>query len=263
MQIQRENIILIIAVITGIFLLAALFMFSYISLFNERKKRHRDEKENMKAEFDMELVRSGFEAQEQTRKNLAGDLHDNIGQLLSLTSVLLGSVNFKETQKAEQKILDANELVVRSIQELRQLSRLIHGEQVLKHGLLEGLKQEIGWLERSGRFKILFLAPDEDLGVQNADKDLIIYRLFQESVGNIIKHAQADEITVELRYFENALLLTIRDNGIGFDPTCLNDSTLGLGLHNMKRRVELVRGKLDIQSDTGRGSVINISIPYP
>jgi two-component system NarL family sensor kinase len=263
MQVQRENIILIIAVITGIFLLAALFMFFYVMIFNERKKRHRDEKEKMKEEFDQELVRTGFEVQEQTRKNLAGDLHDNIGQLLSLTSVLLGSVNFEETNKAEQKILDAHQLVIRSIQELRQLSRLIHGEQVLQLGLLTGIKQEIGWLERSGHYTIEFSAPEEEIAVSDAGKDLFVYRLFQESLNNIIKHAQADKIKVTFKYAGAHLLLTIADNGIGFDFGQRDKSDAGLGLHNMQRRVDLLRGKLDIQSSGGQGSVIHISIPYP
>jgi len=256
--------ILIIVIITGIFLLAALVYVFYILYSMERKKRHRDEKESMER-----IIRSGvgkdgaLKCRSRHAKNLAGDLHDNIGQLLSLTSVLLGSVNFQETQKAEQKIQDAHELVVRSIQELRQLSRLIHGEQVMQLGLIEGIKQEIGWLERSGHYRIEFSEPEEDILVANAEKDLFIYRLFQESLSNIIKHAQADLITIGLKYAMGNLLLTIADNGVGFESPKQDGKPEGLGLHNMRRRVDLLHGKLEIESMVGQGSLIHISIPYP
>ncbi|HMH23270.1 MAG TPA: sensor histidine kinase [Puia sp.] len=262
MQIQKDNIILIIAVITGIFLMAALFMFFYISIFIERKKRHKEEKERMNQLFGNELIRTEVEVQEQTRKNLASDLHDNIGQLLSLTSMILGSLNIKDAEKAEQKISEAQGLVIRSIKELRQLSKLIHGEQLIQQGLTEAIRQEINWLERNGHYSIAFHGPEGTAPFEDAEKNLFMYRLFQESLNNIIKHAEADKITVELKYIENRVALSIGDNGIGFGPRDAAAEGQGLGLKNMQRRVAMLNGAMNIQSEPGRGTLIYFSIPY-
>ena len=262
MQVQKENIILIIAIISAIFLVAALFMFFYITIFIERKKRYREEKERMKQSFEDELVRTSMEVQEQTRKNLAGELHDNIGQLLSLTSVILGSINLREEEKALQKISGAHDLVIRSIKDLRQLSRLIHGEQLLKQGLLESIKQEISWLERTGHFIVEFNFSDKDFVVSEPEKDLFVFRLFQESVNNIIKHAEADRIEIELKYCNNKIVVTIKDNGVGFETLGNNEKQQGLGLQNMQRRVSMLNGSMEIQSGKGQGTTLHFIIPY-
>jgi signal transduction histidine kinase len=262
MQIQKENIILIIAIITGIFLLAALFMIFYITIFIERKKRHKEEKDIMKKGFENELLKTETEVQEQTRKNLAEDLHDNIGQLLSLTSMMLGSLNIKEDKKSAQKISDAHNLVLRSIRELRQLSKLIQGEQLIKQGLTEAIQQEISWLKRNGHYRIDFKTQPLSITISDPEKDLLIYRLFQESLNNIIKHAEADKITIELIYLNGEVSLTIRDNGIGFDTPKKLDNLQGLGLQNMQRRVSLLKGNMIIQSQKGNGTLIYFTIPY-
>ncbi len=263
-MLQKEpNIILIILVITCIFFVAALFMIFYITIFIRRKKRHQEEKEKMRLVFDQDLIQTQIEVGEQTRKNLAADLHDNIGQVLSLTHVTLASINPDDKEKTRRKISDAQELITRSIRELRQLSKIIQGEQLIQQGLLKTIAQEITWLQRNGHYSVDFVHVLPDFRADTVDKDLFIYRLFQESLNNIIRHSRADKITIRLTYEPGFLQLVISDNGIGFtmeDPLANRD---GLGLGNMQKRVNLLKGAMEVSSAENSGTSITFTIPYP
>jgi len=259
---KENNIGLLLIAISGVFLVAGIFMFLYIMLVNERKKRFLQEKDNMKAEFENELVKASFEVQEQTRKNIASDLHDNIGQLMSLTSVILGSVNLADPDKSATKIFDARQLVVRSIQELRSLSKVLYGDNILQNGLVASLKQEIAWFEKAGRFSIDFISNTDEPPAAEREWELFVFRLLQESLNNIIKHSQANRVVISLEYTMERLVVLISDNGIGFDVAARAPGSAGLGLLNMRRRVMLLNGTMDITSANQRGTEMRFSIPY-
>lgn len=263
MQIQGNNIVLIIIIITCIFFVAALFMLFYVSIFIERKKRHREEKEKMQQQFETALIQTQIEVQEETRKHLASDLHDNIGQLLSLTNVTLASININDKEKAEQKLADTQNLVTKSIKELRQLSKIIHGEQLIQQGLIPTIEQEINWLQRNGHYTVELVHDISGIETNNADKDLFLYRLLQESLNNTIKHSGADKITIQLHYANHIMQLSIRDNGTGFDAAEKMKQKSGLGLLNMQKRIDLLNGSMQIDSAQNKGTTISFIIPYP
>ncbi|MES2374871.1 MAG: sensor histidine kinase [Bacteroidota bacterium] len=210
-----------------------------------------------------ELLTMEMEVQEQTRKNLAGDLHDNIGQLLSLTNVTIGSININEPDKAKHKLQEVQLLVERSVRELRQLSKIIHGEMVLQGGLVAAITQEIGWLERNGFYQVEFINDTDKLDVSYPEKDLFLYRLLQEALNNAIKHAAADRLHILLHYQDDQLQLQVTDNGSGFDPGEKAGKPEGLGLANMRKRVDLLGGTIEILSTKEAGTSITILIPYP
>ena len=217
----------------------------------------------LQQKFESELIQTQFEVQEQTRKNLASELHDNIGQLLSLTNVTLASINFQYPEKAEQKITDTQHLVTRSIKELRQLSKLIHGEHFIQQGLTTSIEQEINWLQRNGLYTVHSHLDLSTAPASNADKDLFVFRLLQESFNNILKHACADTIHVALHYDQGFLHLEISDNGIGFDAAAVNTTKQGLGLPNMQKRIQLLQGSMLVNATPQKGTHIIFQIPYP
>jgi two-component system NarL family sensor kinase len=248
---------------TLIFLLAPVFLVIYILINNRRKKRHIEEKAKMKVIFDSELIKTQMEIQEQTMQTIGADLHDNIGQLLSLTSLTLNSIELDNTDKAQQKIDAAIELNLKSIKEMRLLGRLLHGEQLLKLGLEEAIRSEITWIEKSGRFAVIYDIDGERPDANNADKDLILFRITQEILNNIIKHSQAKEINIKLGYRDTGIRLQIIDNGTGFSIGDLPEAQKGMGLKNIQKRAEIVGGEVFIQSTPGEGTCIDIFIPYP
>ena len=234
-----------------------------ILIYKKRQTQLIIEQEMIKASFEAELLRTVIEVQEQTRKNLASELHDNIGQLLSLTNVTLASINFQYPEKAEQKITDTQHLVTRSIKELRQLSKLIHGEHFIQQGLTTSIEQEINWLQRNGLYTVHSHLDLSTAPASNSDKDLFVFRLLQESFNNILKHACADTIHVALHYDQGFLHLEISDNGIGFDAAAVNTAKQGLGLPNMQKRIQLLQGSMLVNATPQKGTHIIFQIPYP
>jgi signal transduction histidine kinase len=248
---------------TAIFLIAPAFIVAYISVYNRRKKRHIEEKEIMKLTFDAELIKTQLEVQEQTMQTIGADLHDNIGQLLSLTSLTLNSIEIDNPLKAKEKIEASIDLTLRSIKEMRLLGRLLQGDQLVALGLSEAICQEISWMERSGRFQIVYTPGDEIPAINNPDKDLIIFRILQEIFNNIIKHAAATEIIIKLDYEEGILKLCVDDNGVGFIADDLPLEKHGMGLQNISKRAGIIGGQATINSNPGEGTQICIFIPYP
>ena len=253
----------LILTITLIFLIAPAFILLYIVVYNRRKKKHMEEKEMMKLTFETELVKTQYEVQEQTMQTIGAELHDNIGQLLSLTSLTLNSIELDNQTKAKQKIETAIDLTVRSIKELRLLGKLLQGDQLVVMGLSEAVKHEISWMERAGKYRIIYTQAEEMPAASNPDKDLILFRILQEILNNIIKHAAASELTMNLEYLEGILQLRIADNGVGFDADTLALEQRGMGLYNIRKRVGIIGGEATIKSNPGAGTQITIIIQYP
>ena len=250
-------------VITFIFLIAPIFVLIYISVYNKRKQRFIQEREQMKLTFETEMAKTQFEVREQTMQTIGADLHDNIGQLLSLISLTLNSIELDNVNKTKEKIEASIDLTLRSIKEMRLLGHLLQGDQLIALGLSEAIGQEIAWMERSGRFEISYTASDEIPADNNADKDLIIFRTVQEMFNNIIKHAAATRIVVNLGYGEGTLKLCVCDNGVGFSTDDLPLDRHGMGLQNIRKRAGIIGGEATVISNPGEGTQITIFIPYP
>lgn len=245
-------------------MIAPAFVIVYIFVYNRRKKAHIEEKALMKLTFDSEIAKTQFEVQEQTMQTIGADLHDNIGQLLSLTSLTLNSVELDNQDKARQKIDAAIDLTLRSIKEMRQLGKLLQGDQLIVLGLSEAIRHEVNWMERSGKYEINYIIDEEMPATNNPDKDLILFRILQEILNNIIKHSMASVIDIKLKYHQKSLLqLQIDDNGVGFDMENLPPEQKGIGLQNIRKRVGIVGGSVTISSIPDEGTSINIYIPYP
>lgn len=263
MQLSSSEIIAIVIIGTLIFLLAPLFLLIYIRQYNLRKVKDLEEKKAMAQQFESELLKTQIEVQEQTMQTIASNLHDNIGQLLSLTNITLGSINISDAEKAETKINTSVELVNKSIKELRQLAKLLQGEQILQKGIGYAIAQEVSWLDKTEAYELNFEnSLTEDIN-SSPQTDLVLLRLFQEISNNIIKHARATKITIQLYCKENNLFLCIKENGIGFDYQTAKTNGTGLGLNSIEKKVKLINGSFNIASTPGKGTEIVVQIPYP
>ncbi|MFI5451169.1 sensor histidine kinase [Pedobacter sp. UC225_61] len=217
----------------------------------------------MQLEFESELLKTQIEVQEQTMQTIASDLHDNIGQLLSLTALTLSSINLKEPQKLEKKVSESIGLVNSSIKELRGLAKLMNGELIVQTGLGKAIKQEIDRLKKIGTYKIKVKNELLDIEISSPNKDLIVLRLLQEIINNIIKHAHASHIEIEVYSISDVLYLTVKDNGIGFDYETAKTQIKGIGLSSIHNRIKMIDGKINIQSNPSDGTLTTIEIPYP
>jgi signal transduction histidine kinase len=260
---EESGLFSVIILISLVFFVVALGLILLVAMYNRRRKLHFEEKNLMNQKFESELLKSQIEVQEQTMQTIASDLHDNIGQLLSLTTLTLNSIDLKEPEKSEKKIITSLDLVKKSIQELRDLAKLLQGEQIVELGLGKAIKQELDRLRRIGDYKLKVKNQLLDSAIFSPKKDLIILRLLQEIINNIIKHAKATHIEVDLSLIDETLHFVVAENGIGFDYELVKNQKKGLGLYSIHKRIELINGKIKVNSSQTTGTIIVIEIPYP
>jgi two-component system NarL family sensor kinase len=261
----QQDHVLILVIIAGTIILLTLgiFIIGFLFFYQRKHNKHLTEKQILHSHFQQTLLQAQLEIREQTMQTIGADLHDNIGQLLSLTSLTLNTVKLEDAEKAQQKINMALDLTVRSIKEMRLLGKLLQGEQLIGLGLSEAIRHEINWIEKSGQYVVNYDIHGGLPGQSNPDKDLILFRILQEILNNIIKHSKAREISIKLAYSQGGVRLQVIDNGTGFDINNLPDDQKGMGLMNIQKRAELVGGEVFIQSQPGEGTCIDIFIPYP
>jgi signal transduction histidine kinase len=262
METKEEELRLTIIYLTLGFLLLAGFIILFISLYRFRINKHIKEKVKMKNEFEKEILRTQLEIQEQTLKIISQEIHDNIGQVLSLAKLNLNTMELTKLDELQGKILDSKRLVSKAIQDLRDLSKSMNTDNIEAIGLVRAIQYEIEMIRKTG-----FLA---ELNVEGTiirlepQKELIVFRIIQEVLNNIMKHAEATNILAKIVYTENEIKITITDNGQGFDLSPLNEndnSNFGLGIRNMHNRAKLIGADFSINSTIGKGTLVAITIP--
>ena len=189
---------------------------------------------------------------------ISQEIHDNIGQTLSLAKLNLNTLDMEQREKALGKVGDAKELVGKAIQDLRDLSRTLNTDNIAALGLVKAIDAELQLLQKSGLVKTALEVKGQ---VVKADpkKELILFRIVQEAIHNVIKHAQASAVGVTAAYEGSYLRLSLADNGVGFDLGGGRGN--GSGLNNMRSRSQVIGGQLDISSGAGRGTNITIQLP--
>lgn len=261
MQISSTDVYSLVGLTSVIFLIAPLFLILYVISYNRKKRSHAEEKEGLRQSFENELLKTQMEVQEQTLQNVASELHDNIGQLLSLTTITLTSINISNTAKALEKIERAEQLTSRCIKELRQLTRLLYGKELISKGLKTAIGFELEWLNKTEIYQIDFKNDNYEADPRQTENDIILFRLFQEIINNVIKHAKATTISVDLEQSEDGTQLIIADNGQGFIIDEKMKETNGMGLHTIQRRAAILGGKATYTSVPGKGTEVIIRIP--
>lgn len=222
----------------------------------------RDISSRKKMEMDLEKERNKalsavFYGQEIERKRLSQELHDSLGQLLiaiKLQIENLCSVNIKES--SAEKMLKNQ--INNAIDEVRQISKALTPPILDMFSLDYAIKDLCKNVSNTTAIQVQFIAEGNFDAVQEKEK-VFIYRISQEAITNVIKHAQATKLKVELHSTSNVFTVIIEDDGIGFNP---NDSKkMGNGLFNMKERVKLINGNIRINTEIKKGTKISISVP--
>ena len=243
---------------TLIFLIAPVFIILYITAYSRRKKRHIDEKANLKNAFQQELLKTQIEVQEETLANVGREIHDNITQVLSFVKLNLALSANADPADQQKKINESRELIARAINDLRHLSKSLNFEHIMQHGLLNALKTEAERINNSGIVQIN-LRVDGDSYSLGTQRELVLFRIFQESLNNTLKHAGASRINITLQYSEQLFNLTLEDDGMGFSPDELEGNS-GSGLKNMENRAAMMGAVASLYSSPGKGCSINVTL---
>ena len=205
-----------------------------------------------------ELYNNQQKIQEQTLNHVSQEIHDNVGQLLSLVRMQLNQVAAKGGTE-DQLIADAQENIGRAMRDLRDMARGMSSDRIKLLGLFGSVEQEAQRIQRSGSCEV---STQCEGTVQSMDhqKEIILFRVIQESLQNVFKHASATRIDIFFNYQPHLLQIEVKDNGKGFMPE-KEKRTGGLGLMNMQHRVQLTGGELLLDSEQGAGTRVTISVP--
>ncbi|MBK6825504.1 MAG: hypothetical protein IPG86_00765 [Chitinophagaceae bacterium] len=259
---QKASYQLTIFLIVAIVLITTMVAFIITVLYFYRKKQIDFEKNLAKTRLDheKEILATQVEIQEQTFQHISKEIHDNINLSLTLTKLNLHTLDWTQQEKAEQKIKNSIDLLSTSITQLNDLSKSLDTDTITRHSLLMALEEERQRINKTDCIYINY----EVLGTpvyMNNQAEIVIFRIIQESLNNIIKHARAKTADLLLNYHPGYLEVTISDEGKGFDPS--QQPKVGhAGLRNMENRVKLLGGSMQIQSETGKGSRLNFFIPF-
>lgn len=261
---MENDLYAVVVVSTVIFVLFAVFIVIFLLLFQQRQLQNVREKAALEAAFEQEILQSQVEVQNQTLQQVGHELHDNIGQLLSLTKLHLNTLADETLpHSAATRITDVSAVVDLTIREVRALTKSLDVDFIRQFGLVSSLRHELDRLQQTGRFDTDLLIGGEvySLGFQ---REIVLFRIMQEALNNSIKHAHASRITLSMTYQPDELTLTITDDGQGFDLRDLENRALeesGAGLRTMQRRAELIGGTCHLRSEAGRGTCITLTAP--
>jgi len=217
------------------------------------------------AELESEKLLAASEAvikgEEQERSRLARDLHDGLGGMLSGIRHSFGSIreNLMMTDENMTAFERSMDMLDTSISEMRRVAHNMMPESLLKFGLDATLSDFCRQIGKSGAVQITYQSIGDKEKKTGETLMVTIYRIVQELINNIVRHSGATKAIVQLNYTESHILITVEDNGCGFDTSKLSQSP-GIGWSNIKSRIDFLKGSLDIHSGENKGTSIYIEI---
>ncbi len=253
---QQEDILITIVVASVFFVLIGSFLLLIVFVFLRRQRKNKQEKEEMRNRFEQTLLKTQLEIQEQAFSYISQEIHDNIGQILSLARLNLNTFGDHVT---EEKINQTDDLLGKAIKDLRDLSHNLQNNRIHAIGIIESIRQLLISLEKTGRFQTSFHTSD-NFHILDVNTDIILYRMIQEIINNIIKHASANKIDIQVKSENGATTIRISDNGIGFDTNLLQQARTGIGLHNIINRAKMINTTVNVNSSPGNGTIITLYI---
>jgi hypothetical protein len=256
---QEIEIQIFVFVVTIVILILAVAMVFLFSFFQKRKTAFLIEQRETQLRFEEEINKSKLEIQEQALKNISWEIHDNIGQLLSVAKMQLNIVQMSVPEAQQIKIQETGNIVSKSLEELRGLAKSLNPETIKNKGLIESLELEMARFNRLNVIDASLEINGVSYNLSN-EKEIILFRILQEFCNNTLKYSKASTLTIHLNFNENNLEITAQDNGIGFN---INDTSKqhGIGLINIKSRGKLIGAKIDLKSEENIGTKLYISCP--
>ena len=252
---QKEIQILVLVGIT-ILLLLVVIVAVLFSVFMKRKNVLLLEKQEEKKRFEQEIVEAQIEIREETLRHISWELHDNIGQLLTLAKI--------QTQNAagdEQQVKEAAETIGKGLEEIRALSKLINPEALKNLSLTQAVQLEMERHNRMGYVQAQLTEEGTPFTIDDK-AEIVLFRILQEFFTNTIKHSKASHLHVIISYKNRKLHITASDDGVGFDYAFAKAEN-GIGLSNIETRAALIDAKIQITSSTGSGTQLTLNYQSP
>ena len=233
-------------------------------LYNRRRLRREVEFAQERQQLTQQRAAAVLEAEETERRRIGADLHDGVGQLLTVARLnleALGEALPLVAVGTKDLLVNALSVVDESFREVRSISHNLLPNALLKRGLVLAVRDFLGKVSPGGRLKINLEVVGLDAGPRlPTTLENVLFRVIQELVQNILKHARATELTLQLIRHPGELTILLEDNGVGFDPAALGPEA-GIGLKNIESRMAYLGGRAEFDSAPGRGTTVTLEVP--
>ena len=252
MRANEEVVFTIIVVIIILVFLAIMFLVA-LARHNQRRNKLIFENQRIKKDFEQTLLNTQLEIQEQTLTHISREIHDNIGQVLSLARLQLHTLS---ANPGNEEIDYTDNLLEKAITDLRSLSHSLNTNSIKENGFTASVEKILEQFEKTGQFKTSFY---DEVGFNiSDDHGIILFRIIQEVLNNITKHAMATEITIRIEKTNNQTTISIVDNGKGFNTEKIATHEAGIGIRNITERALIIGAKLSLISQENYGTTVRI-----
>jgi signal transduction histidine kinase len=254
---QKEIILfLIIVSITIAIFISAIIIF--IIFYRTKMMSQINEKETMKSEHQKEILFTQIEIQNQTMQHIGREIHDNIGQKLTLASLYTQQLAFEnKAPHINESIENISTIINQSLSELRELSKSLTDNAIDQNSFNTLIIKECNNIKKSKKCKVSYSTNNPNIDLPYQTKAILL-RILQEFIQNSIKHADCKKIEIILNSNIYSIELIIKDDGKGFD---VDKKFNGIGLLNMKKRTELIGGNFNLESIKNSGTNLTINLP--
>jgi len=235
----------------GMILLAAGIFFFFVT-YQKRILKKELELNRLKSEQQEEIIRNTILAQEKERKRIARDLHDEVGAMLSVVKLNVGRIEKKSDSEIPKELAkETKNYLDEVITQVRRITRDLLPPSLEKLGLVSAVEELAGWVNKSGQIVVDCYTNGNPCRFDNK-RELAVFRIIQEVINNAIKHAEAKQISINIRFSGENLAILISDNGKGF---VLDDKLkTGLGLKNLESRATIARASFKLKSKVNKGT---------
>ncbi len=247
-----------IGILVGLLFISIVVMFCIvlIKLYIRKIKKYNALIFEKEIAYHKNLNSSILETQEQLLKSISQDLHDDAGQQLTVINFQLENLklDFPDNQKLLEPVTNS---VTQLAHSLREISHLLNPGWLRDNGLFNAIETEINRIKKQKSITIEFLKEENTLDCPT-ETQMVLFRIFQEILNNILKHAKASKISIRISTTPK-LIMEIADNGVGFNLSEIQKSTTSLGLQNMMERAKIINFDTTVTSSPNKGTTVRIS----
>jgi two-component system, NarL family, sensor kinase len=251
-EIEKTDLINLVAIGSALVMLFATFIIYFVTKFRSDRINHLRERDNMKAAYDATILQVQMEISEQTLQKISQEIHDNVGQRLTLAIMCLQGLPITGEDRDKHTI----GLLEQALDDLRNLSRSLNGSFILNNGLELTIEREVESINRSSRKRCYFECQGERHALKE-QHEVVLFRCVQEALNNALKHATGNRLDIRMIQDEREVLIEIEDHGTLTDL----QTVTGVGLISMKQRIDLLHGTFDMWAKSEGGVVVRMKIP--
>jgi signal transduction histidine kinase len=257
---MEQTEIISFIIISALMLFAfAISIIAFINQYRKKRLQHQNEKEMMEIKHKETLLTTQLEMQQQTMQYIGREIHDNVGQKLTLASIYAQQLSFEnKAPLVNDKIENIYAIINDSLQELRKLSKSLTDDAIAAKDLVALIVKESETINTLKKALVTVNSNTDIIDIGYQQKSILL-RVAQEFFQNSLKHANCTKINVDINKEERHVALLLTDNGKGFETT--KNNFTGIGLKNMQKRIELLQGEFNLESSEGKGTLLNIRIP--